>query len=217
MGILSTVKFQVAFFEQFGSAGFSALERSLCRATDLGLRVIADAKRSDIGSSMAGYARAWVANDSPFRAAAVTVSPFMGVEGLAEVAEIAAAAGRTVFVLVATSNPEGRSIQAGSGKSLAFQILSAVNLLQETHHSLGVVIGANLNLREYGLQRIKAEALGFPILAPGFGHQGARLSTCSSHFGLSAEWVIPNVGRSVLTGNPECLPDRLTSALEELL
>ena len=215
-GLLTTIKYQVAFFEQFGAAGFAALERSCVKASQAGIKVIADAKRSDIGSSMSGYARAWVTGDSPFQVSALTVSPFMGVAGLAEIAATAAAAGKTVFVLVATSNPEGRSIQAGTGKSLAFQILSAVYLLQEQHQSLGVVIGANLNLRAYGLQRIKAEPIGLPILAPGFGYQGAELRQCSAHFGMSANWVIPNVGRSVLAGGADRLDERISLAIQEL-
>lgn len=215
-GCVTIVKPQVAFFEQFGTAGFKALEEICEAATHAGYRVIADAKRSDIGSSLAGYTQAWLSQDSPFAVAALTVSPFMGVRGLSQMIEAAAVSGRTVFVLVATSNPEGRSIQAGSGKSLAFQILSEAMSLPAADASLGVVIGANLNLREYGLQRIKAEPLGVPILAPGFGVQGAKLSEAVSRFGNSSNWVVPNIGRGVLQGGAEALPLRLREAKAQL-
>lgn len=215
-GVVNYLKPQVAFFEQFGSAGFAALEQFCAAATQSGFSVIADAKRSDIGSSLAGYTQAWLRADSPFAVSALTVSPFLGVQGLSEMVESAASCGRTVFVLVATSNPEGKSIQAGSGRSLAFQILSEAIRLSKASEALGVVIGANLNLRDYGLQRIKAEPLGFPILAPGFGFQGAKLSACSTIFGLSSQWVIANVGRGVLQTGPDQLRNQLTEAVSTL-
>ena len=77
-GRLGIIKPQVAFFERFGSSGFLALEEVLQAARDLGLVVIGDAKRGDIGSTMLGYAQAWFGDDSPLRVDALTVSPYMG-------------------------------------------------------------------------------------------------------------------------------------------
>ena len=48
-GVVQVVKPQVAYFEQFGAAGFSALTEIIAQARDMGLLVIADAKRGDIG------------------------------------------------------------------------------------------------------------------------------------------------------------------------
>ncbi|WP_317451953.1 orotidine-5'-phosphate decarboxylase [Microbacterium sp. NIBRBAC000506063] len=64
-GRAGVVKPQVAFFEAFGSAGFAALEEVLAAARAAGLLVIADAKRGDIGSTMDGYAAAWLTAGSP--------------------------------------------------------------------------------------------------------------------------------------------------------
>jgi len=77
-GRIGIVKPQVAFFERFGSSGFLALEEVLQAARDLGLLVISDAKRGDIGSTMLGYAQAWFGDDSPLRVDALTVSPYLG-------------------------------------------------------------------------------------------------------------------------------------------
>ena len=100
------VKPQVAFFERFGSRGFAVLEDALAALREQGCLSLADAKRGDIGSTMAGYADAWLGESSPLRADAVTVSPYLGVGALNPVFDLAEATGRGVFVLAATSNPE---------------------------------------------------------------------------------------------------------------
>ncbi|MBX7557647.1 orotidine-5'-phosphate decarboxylase, partial [Streptomyces sp. tea 10] len=78
----AAVKPQVALFEAYGSAGFAVLERVLRESRAAGLLSIADAKRGDIGSTMAAYASAWLSDDSPLAADAVTLSPYLGFESL---------------------------------------------------------------------------------------------------------------------------------------
>ena len=60
----AVVKPQVAFFEAYGSAGIAVLERTIAGAARAGRLVLADAKRGDIGSTMAAYAAAWL-GDGP--------------------------------------------------------------------------------------------------------------------------------------------------------
>ena len=105
------VKPQVAFYERFGSQGFAVLEDTLQYLREAGCLTVADAKRGDIGSTMAGYADAWLGESSPLRADAVTVSPYLGVAALQPVFDLAAKTGRGVFVLAATSNPEAVQLQ----------------------------------------------------------------------------------------------------------
>ena len=52
----AVVKPQVAFFEAYGAAGFAVLERTIAALRAAGVLVLADAKRGDIGSTMAAYA-----------------------------------------------------------------------------------------------------------------------------------------------------------------
>ena len=106
----AVVKPQVAFFEAYGAAGFAVLERAIAALRSAGALVLADAKRGDIGSTMAAYATAW-AGDSPLAADAVTASPYLGFGSLRPLLEAAAAHDRGVFVLAATSNPEGATVQ----------------------------------------------------------------------------------------------------------
>ena len=102
----------MAFFEAYGAAGYAVLERTIGALRDAGVLVLADAKRGDIGSTMAAYAEAW-AGDSPLAADAVTASPYLGFGSLQPLLDTAAAHGRGVFVLAATSNPEGATRAAG--------------------------------------------------------------------------------------------------------
>ncbi|MGJ5590565.1 orotidine-5'-phosphate decarboxylase [Micrococcus lylae] len=109
--LVAALKPQVALYERHGSAGMAALERLLAEAREAGILTIADAKRGDIGSTMAGYAAAWLADGSALAADAVTLSPFLGFESLRQALDLAAETGRGVFVLALTSNPEGASVQ----------------------------------------------------------------------------------------------------------
>ncbi|HZE15470.1 MAG TPA: orotidine-5'-phosphate decarboxylase, partial [Mycobacterium sp.] len=105
----AVVKPQVAFFEAYGSAGYAVLEHVVAALGEAGVLVLADAKRGDVGSTMAAYATAWV-GDSPLAADAVTASPYLGFGSLRPLLDTAAAHGRGVFVLAATSNPEGAAV-----------------------------------------------------------------------------------------------------------
>jgi orotidine-5'-phosphate decarboxylase len=212
------LKPQVSFFEQFGSSGFAALERVLVRASNDGFLVIADAKRGDIGSTMDGYARAWLGSDAPFVADALTLSPYLGAESLDESISFALQNSKGVFILCVTSNPEAIGLQSslmGTGKTVAGSIASfASGFNQQKPGSVGLVIGAQTNLRSIGIDA--TELSSTPILAPGFGAQGAKLSQANSLFGELAKSVIFNVSRSVAGQTHTGLRDRVLAAKLEL-
>ena len=106
------VKPQVAFFEAYGSAGFAVLERTTAALQAAGVLVLADAKRGDIGSTMAAYAQAWVGEGAGGRRRHRLSVPGFG--SLTPLLDVAARHGRGVFVLAATSNPEGPGCSAPS-------------------------------------------------------------------------------------------------------
>src|ERR1700728_229372 len=110
-GAVSVFKPQVAFFERHGSAGMAELERLIAEATAAGLVVIADAKRGDIDSTAEAYADAWLGEESPLAADAVTAHPYLGLGALAPLVRRGSAHGRGVLVVARSSNPEGRDLQ----------------------------------------------------------------------------------------------------------
>ena len=193
------VKPQVAFFEAYGSAGFAVLERTIAALREAGVLVLADAKRGDIGSTMAAYATAW-AGDSPLAADAVTASPYLGFGSLQPLLDTAAAHGRGVFGLAATSHPEGASVQralAGSrtvAQSIVDDVASVNRAAGTPTGSVGVVVGATVT------ELPDLSALGGPVLVPGVGAQGGRADALGGFAG--AELVLPTVSREVLRAGP---------------
>jgi orotidine-5'-phosphate decarboxylase len=201
-GDFAIVKPQVAFFEVYGAAGFAVLEDTIAALRTAGVLVLADAKRGDIGSTMAAYARAWV-GDSPLAADAVTVSPYLGFGALQPVLDTAAENDRGVFVLAATSNPEGASIQRATsgGRTVAQAVVDAVGAVNlaagPEPGSVGVVVGATL------AEPPDVGALGGPVLVPGVGAQGGRPEALGGFGGAREGQLLPAVSREVLKAGPD--------------
>ncbi|MDH6193712.1 orotidine-5'-phosphate decarboxylase [Mycobacterium frederiksbergense] len=202
------VKPQVAFFEAYGSAGFAVLERTIAALREAGVLVLADAKRGDIGSTMAAYAAAW-AGDSPLAADAVTASPYLGFGSLQPLLDTAAEHGRGVFVLAATSNPEGPSVQramAGSrtvAQSIVDSAAEVNRAAAQPTGSVGVVVGATVT------EPPDLSGLGGPVLVPGVGAQGGRTDALAGLGG--ARLVLPAVSREVLRSGPAIADLRATA------
>lgn len=212
-GRAAIVKPQIAFFEAAGVAGYRALDATIRRARDAGLLVVADVKRGDIGTTGDDYALAWLDRDGPFAADAMTVSPYLGYGSLAGTVDVARRNGAGVFVLAATSNPEARVLQTAvlaegpwAGRSVAAGIVLDVaddNRAggDQPLGDVGLVLGATLDLDDFG---IDADTIGTaPVLAPGFGAQGARIEDLRSLYGARAEQVLVSESRGLLTDGPD--------------
>ena len=224
-GQAGIVKPQVAFFERHGSRGYAALEEVIAAARAAGLLVIADAKRGDVGTSVEAYGETWLRPGSPLEADAVTLVAYQGVGSLDAPIRLAREHGKGVFVLAATSNPEGRDIQRAFvdahavaaaensngttdggaprrvARAIVDDIVASNAAAGETElGSVGVVIGATLRLAEFQLDFRPSPVL--PVLAPGFGHQGAAVSQSADIFGPMSPGVIVAQSRSVLDAGP---------------
>ena len=161
--LAAAVKFNLAFFEAFGSRGIRALER--VRATvPPGIPVIADAKRGDIGSTVARQA---VALFDALGADAVTVSPYLGEAAIAPLLE---RTDRFAYVLCRTSNPSAGELQdlPVDGEPLWAHVARAA-ATWGPGGTVGLVVGATAP-RELTLARAIAPGLAF--LVPGVGAQG---------------------------------------------
>ncbi|MBV9023872.1 MAG: orotidine-5'-phosphate decarboxylase [Streptomycetaceae bacterium] len=204
---VAVLKPQSAFFERFGSRGIAVLERTVADARAAGALVLMDAKRGDIGSTMAAYASAYLDPASPLFSDAVTVSPYLGYGSLRPAVEAARAGGSGIFVLALTSNPEGAEVQGaagGNGRTVAETVLAhlkAENAAEKPLGSFGAVVGATLGgtIAEAGIDL----DTGGPLLAPGVGAQGATPSDLPKVFGSSLPNVVPSVSRGVLRHGPD--------------
>jgi orotidine-5'-phosphate decarboxylase len=220
--LAAAVKPQVALYERHGSAGMAALERTLAAAAEAGVLSIADAKRGDIGSTMAAYADAWLRAGSSLAADSVTLSPYLGFESLRPALDLAAAHGRGVFVLALTSNPEGASVQhVGGSDSVARRIVQAAAGENARYAgalgSVGLVVGATVGTALADLQ-LDLEAVRGPILAPGLGAQGATPADLRRTFGTAYAQVLGTSSRDILKAGPgiRALADAAARTLDGL-
>ncbi len=226
VGRVGIIKPQVAFFEKFGSHGFAVLEQFAIEAQQSDILVIMDAKRGDIGSTMTGYFDAWLGKNAPFVCDALTVSPFLGLESLNEVMSESLERSKGLFVLAATSNPEGKNIQRAKigDTTISASILKQLEEINAVSKSagarlgsFGAVVGATLNMSASGIPEVLSDAeAATPLLAPGFGAQGANLSEARDLFQSASSRVIASVSRSVTAGGKQSLSSAIDQAKNEL-
>lgn len=202
--LVPAIKPQVAFFEEHGSAGIAVLEDVLASIGELGALSIADAKRGDIGSTMAGYARAWLADGSPLACDALTVSPYLGVGALDAAFDAAGDSGRGLFVLARTSNPEAGELQTSTGErgTVAQTVIDEIGrrnteAFGNAEGSFGVVVGATIT------DPPRLDGLSGPVLMPGVGEQGGTLADVRRIAGPALPDTLVNISRHVLRAGPD--------------
>lgn len=208
-GRVAAFKPQSAFFERHGSRGVAVLEEVIAACREVGSLSIVDAKRGDIGSTMDGYAQAYLSDSSRLAGDAVTLSPYLGVGSLAPALELARRTGRGVFVLALTSNPEGASVQharRASGASVAGDVVSQLAEFNAHCDKLhlgpaGIVVGATVGdaIERLGLD---LPALRGAFLAPGVGAQGAGAAQVRQVFAGVEDAVLASSSRAILSAGP---------------
>ncbi|MFC7406183.1 orotidine-5'-phosphate decarboxylase [Georgenia alba] len=220
-GRVAAFKPQSALFERHGSAGVAALEDVLAAARRAGTLTVLDVKRGDIGSTMDGYAEAYLADDAPLRADAVTLSPYLGFESLRPALDLARRTGRGVFVLALTSNAEAAGVQHArhDGVPVARAVAAAAAAENARAHdagewrrmgSVGLVVGATVGSAPQRLG-LGLDAVRGPVLAPGVGAQGAGAAELARTFGAARAQVLASSSREVLRAGPDGLVDAAAS------
>jgi orotidine-5'-phosphate decarboxylase len=159
---------------------------------------------------MAAYAAAYLTDEAPLRADAITLSPYLGYGSLRPAIDTAVGTGRGVFVLALTSNPEGAAVQhaGGAGGSVAGGIVHGVredNRRAARHRqlgSVGMVVGATVGqaVQHLGLDLADANA---PLLAPGIGAQGGTTDDLRRVFGAALPNVLATSSREILAAGPD--------------
>ncbi len=173
------VKPQFAFYEQLGSNGWRVLEDTCAYAREKGLLIVADAKRGDISSTGAAYARAILDNDGPIGADSVTLNPWMGLDTLNPFLELVREQGKGLFVLLRTTNPQSHFFQHHGQPSASVELARQLALMAEDNvgtsgmSNIGAVVGASAH-EEAQLYR-EIHPTGW-FLVPGVGAQGATPS-----------------------------------------
>ena len=116
--IVPSVKVQIAYYEQYGTAGLRAFYETLRYAKEQGLVVITDAKRNDIGATASQYAAAFLGETnvgentfSAFPSDFLTVNGYLGSDVITPFVEQCKSRDKGIFVLVKTSNPSSGELQ----------------------------------------------------------------------------------------------------------
>lgn len=199
------VKPQLACFERYGAKGYTVYERVVSHARSLGLIVIADGKRGDIGLSSAHYAAGMLTGEHA--ADALTVNAYLGADGLEPFADAAQQAGAGLFALVRTSNPGGDALQGLSladGRTVSQAVAQIVADLGASkpgyvggsgYSLLGAVVGATKPQDAAALRERMPQQL---FLVPGFGAQGGKPEDVKACFKPDGTGAIITASRSVI-------------------
>ena len=207
-GTVAAVKPQSAFFERFGSAGVAVLERALAGLRDAGTLSLLDVKRGDIGSTMTAYAQAYLGDDSPLRADAITVSPYLGYGSLRPALDLARDTGRGVFVLALTSNPEGAVGAACPARRRERRRARSWPAPPPTTRAPPRWAASGSSSAPRSAPRssdlgLDLAAVNGPLLAPGIGAQGAGAEDLRAVFGAALPAVLASSSREVLGAGPD--------------
>lgn len=209
--VVPSVKVQIAYYEMYGVPGMKAYEETLKYAAEKDLVVIADAKRNDIGSTAACYAKTFLGetpvNENALRAFPsdyVTVNGYLGTDGIAPFVEECKKHEKGIFVLVKTSNPSGAEIQnmiLENGAPMYEYMGGLVEKWGEStvgdygYSAVGAVVGATHPTEAARLRKILPRTF---FLIPGYGAQGGNAEMLKSCFGANGLGGVVNNSRGIL-------------------
>jgi orotidine-5'-phosphate decarboxylase len=211
-GTVAVLKPQSAFYERHGWQGIRVLARLVARARANGILVILDAKRGDVGSTNDAYAQAYLGPGAAIEADALTVSPYLGLGAMSAYTSRAHESGACVFVVLRSSNPEGRTIQISrtpQGFSVEQHLLAEIGTLNSrlapgTVGPVGAVVAAgdSGDAGDAG-PALDLAAAGALFLVPGVGAQGTTPADVARTFTGCPERALPSASRSLLAAGPD--------------
>jgi len=205
------IKPQAAFFEALGPGGWDALSAVCARASELGLLVIADVKRGDIGSTAEAYAQALFGETEvrgvtlpSLKADAATINPYLGADSIQPFIDRAVAHSAGLYILARTSNPgsaEFQQLKLDAGGTLVDEVARKIQTWGESSiggsgfSSVGAVVGATHAESAAHLRALMPNTL---FLVPGWGAQGGAAATVRACFNAEGKGAIVNSSRGVM-------------------
>ena len=210
------VKFQSAYFEKYLWEGVEAYYSLVQEAAELGLTVIGDIKRGDIGSTVQAYAAGHLADpvfnefEEVTTPDAVTVNPFCGLDTIEPFVQVAKTFGKGIFVLVRTSNPGSaqlQDVQLPDGRTWSEMLADYLAKIAESEglvgtsgfSAIGAVVGAT---QPHTMQSLRRRLPKSIFLLPGYGAQGATADMTRAAF-IDGKGAIVSASRSILYAHKE--------------
>lgn len=210
--VVPAVKPQLAYYEMYGLEGLRAFAETLKYAKSKGMLVIADGKRNDIGSTAEAYSSAYLGSTvleggesrRMFEADALTVNPYLGIDGIKPFIDDCKSFGRGIFILVKTSNKSSGQLQdllTSDGSHIYEVVARHVDEWgseltgKHGYSSVGAVVGATYPEQAKALRKIMKKSY---ILVPGYGAQGGSAADAAASFNEDGLGAIINASRSIM-------------------
>ncbi|MEI8215918.1 MAG: orotidine-5'-phosphate decarboxylase [Eubacteriales bacterium] len=210
--IFPGVKLQLAYYEQYGIPGIQAFQTTIEYARSKKLLIIADGKRNDISSTAKAYSNAFlgkteIAKDLQvpiFDCDALTINPYLGVDGIKPFTDDCDKYGKGVFVLLKTSNSSSSQIQdmiAFNGEPVFMAVMDIVNSIAfsqkkyKGYSGIGAVVSANHPVMAKKIRKAMPNSY---FLVPGFGAQGGDGKTVAACFDEAGLGAVVNASRSIM-------------------
>jgi orotidine-5'-phosphate decarboxylase len=210
--MVPAAKINIAFFEKYLWEGLETYYALISEADNLGLEIIGDVKRGDVGHTAELYAAAHLENpelaglEDTLAPDAITVNGYTGTDGIEPFAEMASKQGKGLFVLVRTSNPSAAVIQDfadADGQTMYEKLAEVVGqsankperIGNSGYSNVGMVVGGTAPDVTTALRR-KYDNVWF--LVPGYGSQGASAADCVRFCKPDGTGALINASRSII-------------------
>lgn len=224
------IKPQIAFYEQYGTAGIVAFEQTILYAKQHDLVVIADAKRGDIDSTAQAYANAFLGTTNLFGQETpcfdsdwLTVNPFLGEDSLLPFIEVCKKYDKGIFILAKTSNAgsvdiQNQKIGNNTITTLVGEIIAkhaASTIGPDGFSNIGAVVGATFPEEAKAIRSQLPHSL---FLVPGMGAQGGDFSGLKHFFTAEKLGALINSSREIVfSKRAEDNEDYLTTIEEQTI
>ena len=210
--LVPAVKINIAFFEKYLWEGIETYYSLISEADDLGLEIIGDVKRGDIGHTAELYAAAHLQNseliglEDTLVPDAITINGFAGIEAIEPFADMANQQGKGVFVWVRSSNAGAAAIQDfadAEGQTMYEKIAEIVGQIaselerigKSGYSNVGMIVGGTAPEATTALRQ-KYDKVWF--LVPGYGSQGAGAADCVRFCKPDGTGALINASRSII-------------------
>lgn len=208
--VVPAVKLQMACYELYGKWGVDAFDRTVDLAKKLGLIVIDDSKRNDIGNTASFYAKGHLGaaplidgHDDSDKADFLTINPYLGDDTIKPFVAECTNYNKGLFILARTSNKSAGQYQEAviDGIPLYRKIARDIQQLSTNHlgergfSPFGAVVGATWPEEA---RRLRAEMPNVFILMPGYGAQGGTADQVTEAFNTDGYGAIVNSSRGII-------------------
>jgi len=209
--LVCAFKPQIAYYAAAGAETELEMTMAYIREHYPEIPVILDAKRGDVGSTAAMYAREAFER---YLADAVTVNPYLGFDALAP---FLAFQDKGVIVLCRTSNPGAGDVQDLDSRGRKLFEIVAEKAARDWNANGNVLLVVGATYPEE-LARIRAIAGDMPILVPGVGAQGGDVAAVVANGATAGgSGLIISSSRAVLyAGSGADYAEAARSAAQEL-